>query len=293
MIRARGFTLIEILIVVAIIAVLAALLLPVLSRAQEKSRQTTCLSNLRQLFFAFEIATQENQEEFPGTAGLADGTAWRKEVTLQTKSAKIWRCPSSKNEQAETDYGLNFNLYGLPRAAMRDPASTLVIADANGPLIQTGAEIDAKRHNSGFVAAFGDGHVESAGKMRAAKVIYQDGDEGEFLCFGIDFTPVGFTSEAGAKGRSSSLTEGDVVLLTNETSATLTPKVTVSGGETAPTQGLIPGVSPLSIAAGHSRAFTLQCRTSGGAKVDTTYAFGEDPGAVIFNVQERIIVPGT
>ncbi len=45
----RGFTLIELLVVIAIIAILAAILFPVFARAREKARQTSCLSNTRQI----------------------------------------------------------------------------------------------------------------------------------------------------------------------------------------------------------------------------------------------------
>ncbi|MDI9584136.1 MAG: prepilin-type N-terminal cleavage/methylation domain-containing protein, partial [Acidobacteriota bacterium] len=45
----KGFTLIELLVVIAIIAILAAILFPVFARAREKARQSSCLSNAKQI----------------------------------------------------------------------------------------------------------------------------------------------------------------------------------------------------------------------------------------------------
>jgi len=63
--RNKGLTLVEMLIVLAIIGVIAAILLPVLGKARESGRRTACLSNLKQLGLAFNMYTQDANRKYP------------------------------------------------------------------------------------------------------------------------------------------------------------------------------------------------------------------------------------
>ncbi len=64
-----GFTLIEVLVVIAIIALLASLLFPVFSKAKENGRQVTCKSNLHQIFMAFKMYMKDHDDRAPLCSG--------------------------------------------------------------------------------------------------------------------------------------------------------------------------------------------------------------------------------
>ncbi len=63
--KKSGFTLIELLVVIAIIAILAAILFPVFAQAREKARQTSCLSNTKQLSLGLLMYVQDYDETWP------------------------------------------------------------------------------------------------------------------------------------------------------------------------------------------------------------------------------------
>jgi prepilin-type N-terminal cleavage/methylation domain-containing protein len=73
-----AFTLIELLVVIGIIAILAALLLPVFAGAQAHARATTCKNHLRQMGIALKTYVDEHHDKYPhylGPPGPAYGDA--------------------------------------------------------------------------------------------------------------------------------------------------------------------------------------------------------------------------
>lgn len=74
--RRAGFTLVELLVVIGIIAVLIGILLPSLNRAREQARSTYCLANLRQLGIGMQLYRQYNKDYYPprwATYGVGGG----------------------------------------------------------------------------------------------------------------------------------------------------------------------------------------------------------------------------
>jgi prepilin-type N-terminal cleavage/methylation domain-containing protein/prepilin-type processing-associated H-X9-DG protein len=70
---AGAFTLLELLVTIAVIGILAALILPALGRAKASAQGTECASNLRQLFHAWFMYSQDSNDELPANADGQDG----------------------------------------------------------------------------------------------------------------------------------------------------------------------------------------------------------------------------
>ena len=113
----RGFTLIEILVVIAIIAALIALVFPAISGAQEKAKATQDMNNLRQIGLATQMYLNDNDGAFFLPTGGT--TPWMKSLHPKyLASWKVFQSPFDKRSPLEDDsnapvsYGFNSNANG-------------------------------------------------------------------------------------------------------------------------------------------------------------------------------------
>jgi len=145
----RGFTLIELLVVIAIIAILAAILFPVFARAREKARQSSCLSNTKQINLAIMQYVQDYDETFPYASRWGPDTTgshasgwwyWYEYLDPYMKNAQVMVCPSKP--KWSRGYGWNYQNFGYCSSAgsigsspgrcvadLPEPAETIIIAD--------------------------------------------------------------------------------------------------------------------------------------------------------------------
>jgi prepilin-type N-terminal cleavage/methylation domain-containing protein len=94
--RAGGFTLVELLVVISIIVILAALLFPVFAMARERARLTTCASNLRQLGLAHRMYAQDYDEQlFPAPTLYNPQLGLVYALAPYVKNQEIFYCPSA------------------------------------------------------------------------------------------------------------------------------------------------------------------------------------------------------
>lgn len=173
--KKRGFTLIELLVVIAIIALLVSILFPVFSRAREKARQTTCVSNLKQIGAAMLMYAQDWDEWVPSASELRRPL----EIFFNTGYAggnqSIFVCPSGEPSSFSawtltygSKYKYSYQGYFLPDFTR--PADTWLYADSfrtsnsqqTVSLIKSNTSYRVHlRHSQMANALFVDGHADA------------------------------------------------------------------------------------------------------------------------------------
>lgn len=93
----RGFTLIELTLVIAVIGVLAAILLPGLARAREAARRASCQVNLMNLSIIFQAYATEHERQLPWSGGEDDARCLRRLRGEYVADMDTFLCPSASN----------------------------------------------------------------------------------------------------------------------------------------------------------------------------------------------------
>lgn len=104
----KAFTLVELLIVIAIIAILAAMLLPALSKAKDKASRTICVNNQKQMALAMTMYSQDNREymAYPNWGNTYQGWLYN---PIGGQPPDLWSLQFTNNSIAAYKSGLWFS----------------------------------------------------------------------------------------------------------------------------------------------------------------------------------------
>lgn len=133
--RAHGFSLIELLVVVAIISILAAILLPALSRAKARSSRISCVCNLKQVGVAFRTWALDHNDQYPMQVSITNGGTMElvgsqtvfadfAVMSNELSTPKILFCPSDRDRSR----AMATDFVGMPSGSAKP---TSFVSDTN------------------------------------------------------------------------------------------------------------------------------------------------------------------
>jgi prepilin-type N-terminal cleavage/methylation domain-containing protein len=184
--KRHGFTLVELIMVIAIIAILTGLLLPAISRAKARGQRIQCLSNLREVGIGFQMFANDHGHQYPpmvsqregGTfevAGTASALVHFIAISNDIVTPRILACPSDTRPPAKDWKSIDrTNIsYAIFLDATPNSSSAPLCADRN--IFLGGAKVDVLQVDDPAAATwtseihayagnllFGDSHVEQA-----------------------------------------------------------------------------------------------------------------------------------
>lgn len=162
---ARGFTLVELLVVIGIIALLISILLPSLSKAREQAQSVKCKSNMRQIYMGCFMFAQDNKSRLPRGAKIEDvaagnPNAWKLEKSLAWLMAGQGAGDRTTSVgQADFDRGGLWTYMGVTGSARPQVLLCPSDSDANDP-IRYGGSIMMPKSPRNFTYAF-NGEINS------------------------------------------------------------------------------------------------------------------------------------
>ena len=142
-----GFTLMELLIAIAIVAVIAAILFPVFATVRERGRRTVCGSNLKQIVIAMQQYVQDNNGTYPIYVRY-DGprcyAAWVPALSPYVKNNRLFRCPDHPHSDPES---ADADVEHLPQADM-DYVYNVAALNGATPDLSGALNLRGKRESS-------------------------------------------------------------------------------------------------------------------------------------------------
>jgi prepilin-type N-terminal cleavage/methylation domain-containing protein/prepilin-type processing-associated H-X9-DG protein len=186
-VKKSGFTLVELLVVIAVIAILASLLLPALGKAKGRAHTISCMNNLRQIGLATQLYIQDHEDELPQSQHT--NASWIASLAPYLGGTNVYRCPKDPHPTRQYTYAINdFLLVGMVpgksfhRAdSIPSPVDTLFMTEAHeqnthsdhyhftatdpseggyGPL-EFSLQVAVRRHDQKANYVFVDSHVET------------------------------------------------------------------------------------------------------------------------------------